>query len=56
MESATVTNQMSSVTFTNGVPSPITSGDSKWNGTIDNDSAIKSATLDKDTKTLTLTL
>ena len=28
---------MSSVTFTNGVPSPITSGDSKWNGTIDND-------------------
>lgn len=37
LESATVTNQMSSVTFTNGVPSPITSGDSKWNGTIDND-------------------
>lgn len=28
---------MSSVTFTNGVPSPITSGDSKWNGAIDND-------------------
>ena len=37
LESATVTNQMSSVTFTNGVPSPITSGDSKWNHTIDND-------------------
>ena len=28
---------MSSVTFINGVPSPITSGDSKWSGTIDND-------------------
>lgn len=37
LESATVTNQMSSVTFTNGVPSPITSGDTKWNGTIIND-------------------
>lgn len=37
LESATVTNQMSSVTFTNGIPSPITSGDSKWSGTIDND-------------------
>ena len=37
LESATVTNQMSSVTFTNGVPSPITSGDFKWSGTIDND-------------------
>lgn len=37
LDSATVTNQMSSVTFTNGVPSPITSGDSKWNGTIIND-------------------
>ena len=37
LDSATVTNQMSSVTFTNGVPSPITSGDSKWSGTIDND-------------------
>ena len=37
LNSATVTNQMSSVTFTNGVPSPITSGDSKWSGTIDND-------------------
>lgn len=41
LESATVTNQMSSVTFTNGVPSPITSGDSKWNGTIDNDLSVK---------------
>lgn len=28
---------MSSVTFTNGVPSPVTSGDSKWSGTIVND-------------------
>ena len=28
LDSATVTNQMSSVTFTNGIPSPITSGDS----------------------------
>lgn len=37
LNSATVTNQMSSVTFTNGVPSPITSGDTKWNGTIAND-------------------
>ena len=37
LNSATVTNQMSSVTFTNGIPSPITSGDSKWSGTIDND-------------------
>lgn len=37
LESATVTNQMSSVTFTNGVPSPVTSGDSKWSGTIVND-------------------
>ena len=41
LESATVTNQMSSVTFTNGVPSPITSGDSKWNHTIDNDLSVK---------------
>ena len=32
---------MSSVTFTNGVPSPITSGDSKWSGTIDNDLSVK---------------
>ena len=32
---------MSSVTFTNGVPSPITSGDSKWNHTIDNDLSVK---------------
>lgn len=28
---------MSSVTFTNGVPSPVTSGDSKWSDTIVND-------------------
>ena len=41
LESATVTKQMSSVTFTNGVPSPITNGDSKWNGTIDNDLSVK---------------
>lgn len=41
LESATVTNQMSSVTFTNGVPSPITNGDSKWNHTIDNDLSVK---------------
>lgn len=41
LESATVTNQMSSVTFTNGVPSPITSGDSKWNDTIVNDLSVK---------------
>lgn len=41
LESATVTNQMSSVTFTNGVPNPITSGDSKWNHTIDNDLSVK---------------
>lgn len=41
LDSATVTNQMSSVTFTNGVPSPITSGDSKWNRTIDNDLSVK---------------
>ena len=37
LNSTTVTNQMSSVTFTNGIPSPITSGDSGWSGTIDND-------------------
>lgn len=41
LESATVTNQMSSVTFTNGVPSPITNGDSKWSDTIDNDLSVK---------------
>ena len=52
LESATVTNQMSSVTFTNGVPSPITSGDSKWNGTIDNDSPTFS--YNSSTKTLTI--
>ena len=39
LNSATVTNQMSSVTFTNGIPSPITSGDYGWSGTIDNDSS-----------------
>ena len=52
LESATVTNQMSSVTFTNGVPSPITSGDSKWSGTIDNDSPIFN--YNSSTKTLTI--
>lgn len=41
LESATVTNQMSSVTFTNEVPSPITNGDSKWSDTIDNDLSVK---------------
>lgn len=41
LNSATVQNQMSSVTFTDGVPSPITSGDSKWNGTIVNDLSVK---------------
>ena len=39
LNSTTVTNQMSSVTFTNGIPSPITSGDYGWSGTIDNDSS-----------------
>ena len=52
LESATVTNQMSSVTFTNGVPSPITSGDSKWSGTIVNDSPTFS--YNSSTKTLTI--
>lgn len=52
LESATVTNQMSSVTFTNGVPSPITNGDSKWSGTIDNDSPIFN--YNSSTKTLTI--
>ena len=37
LNSATVTNQMTSVTFTNGVPSGVTSGDSKWTGAIIND-------------------
>jgi hypothetical protein len=37
LNSATVTNQMASVTFTNGVPSGVTSGDTKWTGTIVND-------------------
>lgn len=41
LNSSTVQNQMSSVTFTNGVPSPITSGDTKWNGTIINDLSVK---------------
>lgn len=41
MNSATVTNQMSSVTITNGVPSPITNGDYKWDYTIVNDLSIK---------------
>ena len=54
LESATVTNQMSSVTFTNGVPSPITNGDSKWSGTIDNDSPIFN--YNSSTKTLTISL
>jgi hypothetical protein len=37
LNSATVTNQMTSVTFTNGVPSGVTSGDAKWTGSIVND-------------------
>ena len=37
LNSATVTNQMISVTFTDGVPSGVTSGDTKWTGTIVND-------------------
>lgn len=37
LASATVTRQMASVTFTNGVPSGVTSGDTKWTGTIVND-------------------
>ena len=37
LNSATVTRQMTSVTFTNGVPSGVTSGDTKWTGTIVND-------------------
>ena len=47
LNSSTVQNQMNSVTFTDGVPSPITSGDTKWTGTIANDitsSTIKSIT------------
>ena len=43
---------MSSVTFTNGVPSPITNGDSKWSGTIDNDSP--TFNYNSSTKTLTI--
>lgn len=41
LNSSTVQNQMSSVTFTDGVPSPITSGDTKWDGTIINDLSVK---------------
>ena len=37
LNSATVTRQMESVTFTSGVPSGVTSGDTKWTGTIEND-------------------
>lgn len=37
LNSATVTNQMVSVTFTGDVPSGVTSGDTKWTGTIVND-------------------
>lgn len=37
LDSATVTRQMASVTFTNDVPSGVTSGDTKWTGTIVND-------------------
>ena len=37
LNSATVTNQMTSVTFTNEVPSGVTSGDTLWTGTIVND-------------------
>lgn len=37
LNSATVTRQMDSVTFTGGVPSGVTSGDTKWTGTIVND-------------------
>lgn len=37
LNNATVTNQMTSVTFTNGVPSGVTSGDAKWTGTMVND-------------------
>ena len=37
LDSATVTNQMASVTFSNGIPSGVTSGDTKWTGTIEND-------------------
>ena len=37
LNSATVTRQMESVTFTGDVPSGVTSGDTKWTGTIVND-------------------
>lgn len=44
LDSATVTNQMTSVTFTNGVPSGVTSGDAKWTGSIVNDITSNCAT------------
>ena len=37
LNSATVTRQMTPVTFTGGVPSGVTSGDTKWTGAIVND-------------------
>lgn len=46
LNSATVTNQMTSVTFTSGVPSGVTSGDTKWTGTIVNDITSNCATTD----------
>lgn len=46
LNSATVTNQMASVTFTNGVPSGVTSGDTKWTGTIVNDITSNCAAID----------
>lgn len=39
LNSSTITNQMVSVTFTNGVPSGVTSGDTLWTGTIGNDTS-----------------
>lgn len=39
LNSSTITNQMVSVTFTNGVPSGVTSGDKLWTGTIGNDTS-----------------
>ena len=46
LNSATVTNQLTSVTFTSGVPSGVTSGDTKWTGTIVNDIATNCAAAD----------
>ena len=46
LNSATVTRQMTSVTFTGGVPSGVTSGDSKWTGTIVNDITSNCAAID----------